>query len=61
MQAPKPDLVAREIAKVIDAANPPPRVTVGGAFQAAVAPFILQFLPQRVLIWGLEKYYGLPS
>ena len=60
-EAPPPDLVAREIAKVIDAANPPSRVTVGGAFQAAVAPFILRFLPQRVLIWGLKKYYGLPS
>jgi NAD(P)-dependent dehydrogenase (short-subunit alcohol dehydrogenase family) len=60
-EAPPPDLVAREIVKVIDAANPPPRVTVGGAFQAAVAPFILRFLPQRVLIWGLKKYYGLPS
>src|SRR6476620_4378980 len=60
-EAPKRDLVAREIAKVIDAANPPARVTVGGAFQAAVAPFILRFLPQRVLLWGLKKYYGLPS
>jgi NAD(P)-dependent dehydrogenase (short-subunit alcohol dehydrogenase family) len=60
-EAPEPDLVAREIAKMIDAANPPSRVTVGGVFQAAVAPFILRFLPQRVLIWGLKKYYGLPS
>ena len=40
--APKPDLVARKIAKLIDAANPPPRVTVGDAFQSIVAPFILK-------------------
>src|SRR3989440_3275025 len=55
--APKPELVAKRIAKLIDDKNPPPRVTVGGAFQAAVAPFILRFLPQRTLIWGLKKYY----
>jgi NAD(P)-dependent dehydrogenase (short-subunit alcohol dehydrogenase family) len=57
--APKPELVAREIAKLIDAANPPPRVTVGDAFQSIVAPFIFRFLPQRVRIWGLKKYYRL--
>ena len=49
------------IAKVIDAANPPPRVTVGDSFQSIVAPFIFRFLPQRVRIWGLKKYYGLPA
>ena len=57
--APKPELVARRIAKLIDAANPPPRVTVGGSFQAIVAPLIFRFLPQRVRIWGLKKYYRL--
>jgi NAD(P)-dependent dehydrogenase (short-subunit alcohol dehydrogenase family) len=57
--APKPELVARQIARVIDAANPPPRVTVGDAFQSIVAPFIFRFLPQRVRIWGLKKYYRL--
>ena len=57
--APKPDIVARQIAKLIDAANPPPRVTVGDAFQSMVAPFIFRFLPQRVRIWGLKKYYRL--
>jgi NAD(P)-dependent dehydrogenase (short-subunit alcohol dehydrogenase family) len=57
--APKPELVARRIAKLIDASNPPPRVTVGDAFQAGVAPFIFRLLPQRVRIWGLKKYYGL--
>jgi short-subunit dehydrogenase len=59
--APTPDLVARRIAKLIDDKNPPPRVTVGGAFQAAIAPFILRFLPQSTLIWGLKKYYRLPN
>jgi len=57
--APMPDLVARRIAKLIDAANPPARVTVGGTFQAAIAPLIFRFLPQPVRIWGLKKYYRL--
>jgi short-subunit dehydrogenase len=58
--APKPDLVARRIAELIDDKNPPPRVTVGGTFQAAIAPFIFRFLPQRIRIWGLKNYYRLP-
>ena len=57
--APKPELVAHHIAKLIDAANPPPRVTVGDFFQSIVAPFIFRFLPQRVRVWGLKKYYRL--
>jgi NAD(P)-dependent dehydrogenase (short-subunit alcohol dehydrogenase family) len=57
--APEPELVARCIAKLIDAANPPHRVTVGGFFQAVIAPFIFRFLPQRVRVWGLKKYYKL--
>jgi NAD(P)-dependent dehydrogenase (short-subunit alcohol dehydrogenase family) len=57
--APKPEVVARRIAKLIDATNPPPRVTVGDSFQAVVAPLIFRFLPQRVRIWGLKKYYRL--
>jgi len=57
--APEPELVANRIAKLIDAANPPPRVMVGDPFQAIVAPLIFRFLPQRVRIWGLKKYYGL--
>jgi short-subunit dehydrogenase len=59
-EAPKPELVARRIAELIDAKNPPPRVTVGGTFQATIAPFIFRFLPQRVRIWGLKNYYKLP-
>jgi NAD(P)-dependent dehydrogenase (short-subunit alcohol dehydrogenase family) len=57
--APRPELVARRIAKLIDAANPPPRVTVGDTFQAIIAPFIFRFLPQRIRVWGLKKYYRL--
>jgi short-subunit dehydrogenase len=57
--APKPDLVARHIVKLIGRSNPAPRRTVGGDFQAGVAPLILRFLPQRVRIWGLKKYYHL--
>jgi hypothetical protein len=57
--APKPELVARHILKLLDQINPPPRVTVGDVFQSKVAPLIFRFLPQRVRIWGLKKYYGL--
>jgi len=57
--APGPDLVALQVLKVIDAAEPPPRVTVGKAFEAKIAPFIFKFLPQRVRIWGLKRYYGI--
>jgi len=57
--APRPELVARHLADLIDAANPPPRVTVGGSFQAIVAPLIFRFLPQPVRIWGLKNYYRL--
>ena len=58
-QAPKPELVARRILQLIGDDDPPPRVTVGGAFQAHVAPLIDTFLPQRVRLWGLKKYYGI--
>jgi NAD(P)-dependent dehydrogenase (short-subunit alcohol dehydrogenase family) len=57
--APKPELVARRIVQLIDATNPPRRVTVGDSFQAFVAPLIFRFLPQRVRIWALKKYYRL--
>ena len=57
--APKPELVALRIAKLIDAPNPPRRVTVGGSFQTIVAPLIFRFLPQSLRIWGLKRYYGL--
>ncbi len=55
--APKPDLVARQILKLIDDKNPPPRRTAGGFFQAGIAPLIFRFLPQRLRVWGLKKYY----
>jgi short-subunit dehydrogenase len=57
--APKPDLVANRILKIIDDQNPPPRVIVGDFFQSKIAPFIFRFLPQRVRLWGLKKYYGI--
>lgn len=60
-EAPGPELVARRIAELIDAQNPPARATVGGFFQATIAPFILRLLPQRTLLWGLKKYYRLPN
>jgi len=57
--APKPALVARRVCELINQANPPPRVTVGDTFQTQIAPFIFRFLPQRLRIWGLKKYYGI--
>ena len=57
--APKPDLVAQRVCELIDQPNPPLRVTVGDAFQTKIAPLIFRFLPQRLRIWGLKKYYGI--
>ncbi len=57
--APKPELVAARVCQLIAASTPPPRLTVGDFFQGTVAPFIFRFLPQRVRIWGLKRYYGL--
>jgi hypothetical protein len=58
-EAPKPELVAREILKLIAQKNPPPRVTVGSTFQSKIAPLVFRVLPQRVRNWGLRKYYGI--
>jgi short-subunit dehydrogenase len=57
--APKPDLVARRVCELLDQTNPPPRITVGDVFQTKIAPLIFRFLPQRVRLWGLKKYYGI--
>jgi short-subunit dehydrogenase len=57
--APSPDLVAKHVLRLIDSRNPPPRITVGDAFQSQVAPLIFRFLPQRVRVWGLKMYYGI--
>jgi NAD(P)-dependent dehydrogenase (short-subunit alcohol dehydrogenase family) len=58
-KAPGPDLVARHVLKLIDSAHTPPRITVGDAFQSKIAPLIFRFLPQRVRLWGLRRYYKL--
>ena len=57
--APRPDLVARRVCELIDQTSPPPRMAIGDTFQTKIAPLIFRFLPQRVRIWGLKKYYGL--
>jgi NAD(P)-dependent dehydrogenase (short-subunit alcohol dehydrogenase family) len=57
--APGPDLVARRILDLVNADNPAPRVTIGDAFQSRIAPLIFRFLPQRVRLWGLRRYYDL--
>jgi short-subunit dehydrogenase len=58
-EAPGPDLVAHHVLKLINAMRPPPRITVGDVFETKIAPMIFRFLPQRVRIWGLKKYYGI--
>lgn len=56
-KAPGPELVATEIQRLIESENPPPRVVVGDAFQAKVAPLLNQLLPHRLRLWGLRQYY----
>jgi len=56
-KAPGPDLVARHVLKLVNAVRPPPRITVGDTFQSKIAPLIFRFLPQRVRLWGLKRYY----
>jgi short-subunit dehydrogenase len=55
--APTPDLVARSVLRLLNSVQPPPRITVGDAFQSKVAPLIFRFLPQRLRFWGLKRYY----
>jgi short-subunit dehydrogenase len=56
--APGPDLVARQVLRLIQMTEPPPRLTVGNIFESKIAPLIFRFLPQRVRVWGLKRYYG---
>src|SRR5881409_3245615 len=55
--APTPDLVARHVLRLVNSVQPPPRITVGNAFQSKIAPLIFRFLPQRLRLWGLKRYY----
>lgn len=57
--APGPDLVARQIVSLIKSGEPAPRLTVGNVFESKIAPLIFRFLPQRVRVWGLKRYYGI--
>ena len=57
--APSPDIVARHVLNLINADQPPPRVTVGNVFESKIAPLIFRFLPQRVRVWGLKRHYGI--
>jgi NAD(P)-dependent dehydrogenase (short-subunit alcohol dehydrogenase family) len=56
-KAPSPELVARHVLKLVNAVRPPPRITVGDTFQSKIAPLIFRFLPQRLRLWGLKRYY----
>jgi short-subunit dehydrogenase len=55
--APTPDLVAKHVLRLVNSVQPPPRLTVGDAFQSKIAPLIFRFLPQRLRLWGLKGYY----
>jgi short-subunit dehydrogenase len=55
--APPPDLVAQHVLRLISTSRPPPRTTVGDAFQSKIAPLIFRFLPQRLRLWGLKRFY----
>ena len=55
--APTPDVVARHVLRLVNSVQPPPRITVGDAFQSKIAPLIFRFLPQRLRLWGLKRYY----
>jgi NAD(P)-dependent dehydrogenase (short-subunit alcohol dehydrogenase family) len=57
--APGPDLVARQVLSLIQSGKPSPRLTVGNLFESKIAPLIFRFLPQRVRIWGLKRYYDI--
>jgi len=57
--APPPDLVGQRVLGLVNAVQPPPRITVGDAFQSKIAPLIFRFLPQRLRLWGLKRYYQL--
>ena len=55
--APPPDLVAQHVLRLVNASQPPPRITVGDLFQSKIAPLIFRFLPQRLRLWGLKRHY----
>ena len=58
-KAPGPDLVAQHVLRLVNAVHPPPRITVGSVFESKIAPMIFRFLPQRVRLWGLKRYYDI--
>ena len=57
--APKPEVVAARIARLIDERHPASRVTVGDSFESVIAPAIFALLPPRLRVWGLRRYYGI--
>lgn len=58
-RAPKPEVVAERIVRLVHATNPPPRVSVGDTFESIIAPMLFSLLPPRLRVWGLRRYYGL--
>jgi short-subunit dehydrogenase len=51
-----PEAVARIISKIISSPNPRPRYRVG-PFYEKLAVFLRRFLPERIFLWAIRKYY----
>jgi short-subunit dehydrogenase len=57
--APGPELVAAMISSLLGKTKPPQFVTVGGLFQARIAPLLKRLVPRAWLEWGLSRFFGL--
>lgn len=55
----KPTEVARQISRLIEHPNPPPRLTIGRPFECVIAPMLYQLLSPRLRVWGFRRYYGI--
>ena len=60
-RAPDPQRVADTLVRIVAGDIRRPVVTVGGFFQASIAPYLGRRAPRAWLRWGLKAYYGLKS
>jgi len=59
--APPPDLIARAVLAIVQAAKPPTLVRSGTFFQATLSPFGARFMSHRMLLNSIRSYYKLDS